>query len=186
MEVQIQVAALSDIDEIVRLNGVVQEVHVQMRPDIFRADWDMSALHAFWTSELASTDSIVALAIGDAGAVGYVWFKVYDRPGDALSFSSRRLYVHHIAVEGVVRRTGIASRLMDFVDQVARKREIKTIVLETWHFNDAAQSFFLSRGYVPTRTISTKTLASEGELPAPPELARNTGDGLMRGGAGTR
>lgn len=149
MPLQIHRASPRDIPDIVRLNGVVQDVHARIDPELFRADWDAGALADDWRTRLADTDGAVALARVERRAVGYVWFVVQDQPRDALHHPRRRIYVHHIAVEADARGAGAGAALLDEAEREARRLGIGSVALDAWAANALAQGFFERRGYRP-------------------------------------
>src|SRR3569623_1465267 len=99
MPLAIAKARPADIPDLVRLNGVVQDLHAQLSPDIFRSDWVPSDHEAFWTDRVDDQTSEVVIATLDSRVGGYGWFEVQTREQDALHLHRRRIYVHHIAVD---------------------------------------------------------------------------------------
>jgi len=156
MLVQIRRAQLSDIPEIVQLNGDVQNLHAQMSPDIFRADWEVSAFEEFWRKRLNEQADTVVLAMLDGAPVGYIWFQVQDRPQDAFRLSQRRVYIHHIAVKDKVRRSGVGTQLLEYAEAEAQRLGISDIVLDVWASNSSSRAFFNSRGYCLSNLILKK------------------------------
>jgi ribosomal protein S18 acetylase RimI-like enzyme len=158
MLLQIRRAQLSDIPEIVQLNGVVQNLHAQMSPDIFRADWEAAAFEEFWRKRLNEQADTVALAMLNGVPVGYIWFQVQDRPQDAFRLPQRRMYIHHIAVKDKVRRSGIGTQLLEHAEAEAQRLSISDIVLDVWASNSTSHAFFNSRGYCPVNLVLKKTV----------------------------
>ena len=158
MSLRIIRARAVDLPDIMRLHGMVQGLHAQIVPDIFRPDWQPSALRDFWLEKLADRSSIVAIAMLNRKTVGYIWFQVQKRAQDDLHQARKRIYIHHIGVDECARRRGIGKGLLKYVEADARRLNISTIALDTWAPNSAAQVFFTSRGYDTMNITRAKVL----------------------------
>ncbi len=159
MPLAIARAQVADLSDVVRLNGVVQDLHARLSPDIFRSDWTPSDLEEFWLARLNDRNSTVAIATLDRHAVGYIWFEVQTREQDALHLSRKRIYVHHIAVDKNARGDGIGAKLLERAELEGERLGISNVVLDVWASNSTAQTFFGSRGYDPAIVGLGKILA---------------------------
>jgi ribosomal protein S18 acetylase RimI-like enzyme len=156
MLIQISPATISDIDDLTRLNRIVQDAHVQMHADIFRADWDVASVKEFWRVRLQDEASAVAIAMHKAIPVGYIWFEIQERITNQFTHGKRRIQIHHVSVDEEWRRHGIGSALFEYVEEQAKRLGIVDVTLDTWHANASAQAFFASREYVPIKLVLTK------------------------------
>jgi ribosomal protein S18 acetylase RimI-like enzyme len=159
MPAVINKAQSADIKDLVRLNGVVQDFHAQLSPDIFRLDWASSDLEAFWADRLVDKNSKVIIAKINNHVVGYVWFEIQNREQDALHVRRRRIYVHHIAVDEGTRGEGVGAKLLNQAELEAERAGIFNVVLDAWASNTNAQDFFSARGYEPVNVVRSKSLA---------------------------
>ena len=57
------------------------------------------------------------------------------------------LYVHRLAVHPDFQKKGVGKALMDFAEKYARKKECKSIRLDTFSVNKRNLKFYESRGY---------------------------------------
>ena len=158
MSLRITRARTVDLPDIMRLHAMVQNLHAQILPNIFRPDWEISALKDFWLAKLADRSSIVAIAIMNRRTVGYIWFQVQERTQSDLHQARKRIYIHHIGVEEGVRRRGLGGDLIKYVEAEAIHLNISTITLDTWASNATAQEFFTSRGYDTMTIMRAKVL----------------------------
>jgi ribosomal protein S18 acetylase RimI-like enzyme len=62
-------------------------------------------------------------------------------------WDGRRAYVYHLAVDPDWQRRGVASRLMDELEQRFRERGALKAKLQIVNGNDASTAFFSARGY---------------------------------------
>jgi diamine N-acetyltransferase len=159
MSVEIRPAALADLEELITLNGLVQAVHVQIRPDLFRSDWSRAELRDFWRARLTEDRGEIAIAVLDDRPVGYIWFRIDDRPQTPFKRPYRRLDVDQICVADVGRRKGIGSRLLRHAEAEAERLGIGEIVIHSWAANLAAQSFFRANSYEPMNIVLAKSSA---------------------------
>ncbi len=67
-----------DLEQLSRLNSVVQAVHVNLSPDVFRDDLDSEELLGFWTARLKEPESIVGVALANGIVSGSIWFEIQD------------------------------------------------------------------------------------------------------------
>jgi GNAT superfamily N-acetyltransferase len=159
METSVRRASISDLEVIVELNRVVQRVHALLEPTFFKAVTRDGEIAAFFADRLASEDNYIALAYREGRPVGYVWFEKQVRRETPFTFERKSLYVHHIAVEELVRRRGVASALLSHVQAEARAWGIERIVLDAWVANQAAHVFFEKQGFLPIIVALRKSLA---------------------------
>lgn len=161
MPLDIVKAQPTDLPEVVRLNGVVQDLHAQLNPDIFRSDWLPLELEDSWQARLEDQNSTIAIARIDGEIVGYIWFEIQIRDRDALHLSRGRIYVHHLAVEENVRGEGIGAKLLEQAELEAKRRGISKVILDAWASNSRAQAFFSSQGYDPVNIVRGKIVGSD-------------------------
>jgi ribosomal protein S18 acetylase RimI-like enzyme len=158
MSLQITEAQATDIPDLARLNGIVQDLHAKLHPEIFRADWNLSDLEDFWSARLRERSNIVAVARLGGKAVGYIWFELQDRPQDALHSARRRIYVHHIIVDEAARTAGIGAKLLARAEAEAERQGVDSVVLDSWAANSTAHAFFAACGYDPINIVLCKAV----------------------------
>jgi ribosomal protein S18 acetylase RimI-like enzyme len=108
----------------------------------------------FLGSQLALDDVVVFVAERAGNVIGYVyagieplsWKELRDEAG----------FIHDIAVDPEVRRTGVARELLDAAIEWLRERGMPRVILWTADPNEAAQRVFAARGF--RRTMVEMTL----------------------------
>ncbi len=158
MDVSIRAASDSDLHALVRLNGVVQRLHAALEPDFFKAVTDDAAVAAFFASTLAASANTILLAESDGRPAGYVWFETQQRPETCLTLPTKRIYVHHMAVDHAVQRMGVGSALMRNVEVAAMAADIRHITLSAWVMNRRAQAFFAAHGFSAVQHVLRRSL----------------------------
>ncbi|NNF01481.1 MAG: GNAT family N-acetyltransferase [Bacteroidia bacterium] len=76
--------------------------------------------------------------------------KHQDEEYDEINWSSDReesMVVHRLAVDPLYKRKQIGRKMMEHVEDVARKAGIKAIRLDTYSDNQAAMEFYMNLGY---------------------------------------
>ncbi len=144
--ISVRTADEADIDAIVRINQTVQWLHAGLEPSLFKAVTDEMEVAAFFSAQLDSPQHAFRVAEIDGAIAGYVWFEKQETAETPFTFPTRRVYVHHLAVDAAARRQGVASALLKNVQDEARADSINKLVLATWATNDTAQAFFAAQG----------------------------------------
>lgn len=63
-------------------------------------------------------------------------------------FGTPYLIVHRLAVDPDIRRQGLANRMMDFAEELARSKGFPAVRLDTCQDNTAALALYEGRGYI--------------------------------------
>lgn len=158
MTVSIRAASVADVDCIVSLNRDVQQLHAELEPSFFKSHINRKDITSFFAEKIAMPEHHFRLAHGEGDPDGYLWFEVQERPETPLTFSRKRIYIHHLSVRTEVRRNGIASALLGHVEAEVLARGIKTIVLDTWAANRSASRFFEGCGFTMLNLTLAKRL----------------------------
>ncbi len=157
MSVYLHLATADNIDHLVSLNGLVQDLHADLSPQIFRRDWDRAELAQFWRAKLAEPDGRVLIARAGAEVAGYIWMESQDRDADPLRHERRRIYVHHICVTAERRARGIGARLLSAADDFARERGASSVLLDVWHENIVGRKAFERTGFTPLNLLMSRS-----------------------------
>lgn len=148
MSIQIRIATVEDIDGLVRLNAIVQQAHVDQRPDQFVPVAPLAL--AAWFRELLPRPSCHAwLAASNSIVVGYLLSMHNSREATPFSPPRTWLELDQIGVDGAYRNQGVGTALLLHAVAFARANQIQQVELVTWAFNTSAQSLFRKLGFVP-------------------------------------
>ena len=141
----IRTAEDKDIKQINRLREQVNDIHVQGRPDIFKAGFCKELQdYAAWYLQSDSNDIFVDDIDGEI--VGMVMIDYIRKPESPYGLAREFCHIAEICVDGKWRRKGIAHELMERVRAEAKKRGMTKIELDVWAFNDALD-FYESEGF---------------------------------------
>jgi ribosomal protein S18 acetylase RimI-like enzyme len=159
MPIVVRAASGADFDTLITLNQVVQSLHAALYPSDFKPVVDPAAVRALFATHIDAPESGIGIAEIDRAPVGYVFFEVQARPETGFSPARPRMYVHHLSVAAEARRQGVATALMEYIEQRADSDGINEIVLDVWAANLDAQHFFCSQGFVAFNVVLRKKLA---------------------------
>ena len=120
----------------------VQRLHAQHHPDIFKAPQDDAFAISFFEETLADPKARIFIAEEDGRAVGYIFFKLVERPENPFTFAARVLHIDQISVSPTAQGQGIGRALMQQAEISATKWDAERIQLDSWDFNVAAHGFF--------------------------------------------
>lgn len=124
-EITIREARAGDIAAIARLENAS-----------FPAPWRAE----FFESELRGSHRYNRVAVDEGGRlVGYVFAMYYFD----------EMHVNKIAVDDKLRRSGIATRLMQQAIEFALQHEVRTLSLEVRATNEPAQTFYRKLNFAP-------------------------------------
>ena len=141
----VRYAKREELESVNKIRKQVNEVHVKGRPDLFREDgWQFIEPFAYTRFDEENSGVIVA-AIEDE-IVGFAVVQYIVRPESPYNKEQKYFHIEEFGVNEDHRRKGIATAMIDFVKQEARKRGFKKIELDMWEFNQDALAFYESAG----------------------------------------
>jgi diamine N-acetyltransferase len=146
---EIRKATTKDAAILSALNVVVQKIHADAQPHIFKQPADDTFAVEFMLEQLADPASHLFIAALNGEGIGYILARIVVRPENQFMVGWQHLYIDQIAVKPAYQRTGCGQRLLAEVLALAAENEIDTIALDVWSFNQQAQSFFKKQGFTP-------------------------------------
>ncbi|MCM1040073.1 MAG: GNAT family N-acetyltransferase [Ruminococcus sp.] len=142
----VRFAKREELESVNIIRKQVNEVHVRGRSDIFREDgWQFIEPLLYTRFDEENSDVMVA-AMGDE-IVGFAVVQYIVRPESPYNKERRFFHIEEFGVDENHRRKGIATAIIDFVKEEAKKRGFKRIELDMWEFNDGALAFYESAGF---------------------------------------
>jgi ribosomal protein S18 acetylase RimI-like enzyme len=135
------------VSEIALLNDVVQQMHAEHHPEVFKYPADAVEMENFFRDIISSEDNFIFIAKISNQAVGYIWGEIQRRPDNIFKYGQERMHIHQLSVEPDYRRQGVGRSLMYALDNVAKENGISKFVLDSWEFNKESHNFFEQLGY---------------------------------------
>ena len=141
-------ATPSHLEDILRLNMGVQQMHVEHEPDYFRP-FERNAVREFFSPFFEDRAVTILLAMADGRTVGYAVVRIYEKPGHAFALARKYAELDQITVDPAYRGRGFGRALVERAIAVARDNGCRSMELGVWEFNQEAQSVFRHCGFEP-------------------------------------
>lgn len=145
-------ARLPDQPIIVKLNILVQQLHHQAEPDVYKfPSHEAIAREVAGQMETSEMQLLVADS-GNVPTVGYLLLEEKHSEESAYSFPLRYVEVHAVAVQENWRRQGVGQALLAAAQQWAGQRGIEQLFLNVRGFNAAALTAYEAMGFERLQT----------------------------------
>lgn len=145
-EIQLRTADVGDEGQLAHLCANVQALHAHQRPDVFK-DTDVAGLELWFRAVLAERSATIWICDVGGEAVGYVLVRKERRPENVFCHPRYWHEVDPISVHREFQRRGIARALLRRVADSAAAEGVHEVELNTWYFNEDAQSAFARLGF---------------------------------------
>ena len=132
-----------DIDLIIRLWIKLRRVHEELNDYWVTKPGATKLYEKFMLKEINSKDSLVAVAEYEKRIVGYSWGEVRE---DAPIYKRKSCKVGDLFVEKEFRRKGVAKKLTKMIEQFAKKKRAKYLIIYSGSENKHAGKFYDSIG----------------------------------------
>ena len=146
----VRFAEEKDLDIINELRKQVNDIHVEGRPDVFKAGFG-TEIRDFAKVIMNGENSDTIVAERNGVICGMVCVDYVNKPETPYSKARSFYHVQEIAVDVNYRRQGVAKELLEFMIADAKKRKLGKIELDVWEFNDSAIEFYQAVGFRQTR-----------------------------------
>ena len=140
-------ASKSHSKTIAKLNIFVQQIHRRAQPNIFKPHNENEEIISYFEQILSNQNNYIFLSYLSDIPVGYLWAQIQQIHETPLTFSNRRIHIHHVSVYEKHRRKGVGASLLDEVKKLSKDLDIRDISVDTWAFNNDANHFFRSQGF---------------------------------------
>lgn len=148
MNFTIRPARVADLAALVEVFAEGDTFHAQGQPDTFRVpdiplrDTDSLA------QVLAEVDAAIFVAEGEGDIIGAMRLQVRESQSLPHFVPRRYVEVSELVVLPTARRMGVGQALMAAAEEWARSKQLATLELLVWGFNDAALTLYEKLGYV--------------------------------------
>ncbi len=149
---QIRFAEQRDIPAILRLLRQVEQVHHDIRPDLFgegAQKYDAAALKKL----LKDPACPIFVAQAEHGVEGYCFCIRKSVKADPILLDQEELYIDDLCVDSAFRGKGVAQALYAHAVAYARQTGCDSITLNVWEGNDRARAFYEKQGLTPRKTM---------------------------------
>lgn len=152
-------ARSNDLDDVLSLYAALHEPHRERYPELFNDPLpahDRQALERDVASE--RDDVLVLVAEAEGELVGFARVLLVQTPEGRPLRSRRFALVDDLVVASEYRRRGMAAELLAATEAWARSRDVESLEVTVWSFNDPAKELYRRRGFEPFREYLRKPL----------------------------
>jgi GNAT superfamily N-acetyltransferase len=147
----IRPARLADAPSLNALFEVLDELHRQARPHVFRKP-PAARREQIWLEEMIQgPDSAILLAEGiDRTIIGLAVLAVRSVAAIPVREARQLVEIIELVVTAEARHLGVGRCLIDAAKTWARERDIPALEVSAWSFNREATDFYRRIGFEPT------------------------------------
>lgn len=146
----VRYANREELGRVNELRKMVNEVHCNGRPDIFK-DGFCNELQEFIFTLWENDNSDIIVAIRNDEVCGFACVDYVEKPASPFSLARRFYHINEFGVDEKYRRQGVATELFEFIKKEATEKNFDKIELDMWEFNDGALDFYESVGFTTYR-----------------------------------
>ena len=150
MIITIRPALWDELERVNELRRMVNDVHVSGRPDIFRPGFAAELQERVY-SLYDSGEAVILAALIDEVICGFAIVNVISRPLSPYNLARRYYHVEEFGVDEAYRRRGVASALVEYMKNDAKRQGLDKIELDVWAFNESALAFYKAAGFTTYR-----------------------------------
>ena len=138
-----RLAQMGDYEQVESIMHQVQDLHIEWRPDIYKA-CDVVLAYEEFLSAVGAENLLVAEL--DDKVVGILLF-TYRHVGSDKQVSRDVLFIDAMAVDEAYRGNGIGHQLFDAVKRIAEEKQLDGIELQVNARNARAKEMYESYGF---------------------------------------
>ena len=142
----VRFAEEKDLDIVNELRKQVNDIHVEGRPDGFKAGFG-TEIRDFAKVIMKGENSDIIVAEHNGITCGMACVDYVNKPETPYSKARSFYHVQEIAVDANHRRQGVAKELFEFMIVDAKKQKLNKIELDVWEFNESAIEFYQAVGF---------------------------------------
>lgn len=142
----IRFAEDKDLERVNELRKQVNDLHVNGRPDIFKAGFPPELRDHVYTVFRDPRQKIVVAEM-DGRICGFAVLNHLTRPETPYMYVRDYLDIDEFCVDEACRRQGVAAGMIGFIREYAGKEGFDRIELNMWEFNRDALAFYESVGF---------------------------------------
>jgi ribosomal protein S18 acetylase RimI-like enzyme len=145
---RVRAATVGDEELLAKLNGLVQDVHLQHRPHHFKPT-QLPELAAWYRSVLENPTTRMWIAEERDVAIGYVMALLRHLPETPFTRAKAWLEIDQIAIDHNHRRRGVGRALVLAAIDAASAEGVHHVEATVWCFNVEANETFRHLGFTP-------------------------------------
>lgn len=146
-----------DHELIAKLNQHVHDLHYKLYPQYFKP-YDFEDAQVIFEDMMNHEDFLFLVLEDGKEAIGYAWIEFRDYPDNVFKVGYRSIYVHQLGLVETKKYQGYGTKMMNYINELARSRGIDLIELDYWVGNDAAVAFYNKQDFKKYREFVYRKL----------------------------
>ncbi len=143
---EVRFAKEDELDRINELRKQVNDLHVEGKPDVFKPGF-CGELRDFINVIWNDPEQEIVVAVADGIVCGFAIIHHINKPENPFMKERDFLDIDEFCVDEAYRRKGVATDLIAFIKEYAKKKGFHRIELNMWEFNQGALAFYESVGF---------------------------------------
>ena len=145
-QIIIRFAKESELVRVNELRKLVNDLHVEGKPEIFRAGFN-DELRDFIYKIWKDPEQKIVVAELNGVVCGFAVLHHIHRPENPFMLERDFMDVDEFCVDKEYRRQGIATKMMSFIRNYTKEKGIKRLELNMWEVNQDALAFYEAVGF---------------------------------------
>ena len=146
MNIIVRLAARDELERVNELRRMVNDVHVNGRPDIFRPGFSPELRDRVYEL-FDSGEADIIVAVAGEKIIGFAVVNVIHKPQSPYNIERSYYHVEEFGVDEEHRRRGAAAALIEYIRNDAMQKGLNRVELDMWEFNDGARAFYEAVGF---------------------------------------
>lgn len=151
----IRKAQKEDINEIIELLKYVNQIHYELRPDLFRLN---SKYNYEELLNLLNNPSYLIYVYEEDIIKGYIIGIIKETKTTNLFLEHKSLYIDDLCVKKMEQNKGIGTLLINYMIEKGKELAVDDITLNVYQENINAYNFYLNQGFKVRKIILEKDL----------------------------
>lgn len=154
-------AKTEDIEEILSLLKIVNKVHYDLYPTIFKLEtkYGIDELKNI----ICDDNKKIFVYVEDNKVLGYLFTVHKEIKNDRLLCDTKELYIDDLCVDLNSQNKGIGHKLFEYVKEYAKENNYNKITLNVWNLNVSAFNFYENIGFKKIKTFMEYDLEDRNE-----------------------
>jgi len=144
---EIRPATTADFEDIQQLFKLVDRLHHEALPSLFRPTEEIERSREFLADWLADEAGQLWVGEENGRVVAFIYVKYYEQTTHPVLQPHSVVYVHDMVVAEDYQGSGVAQALMDQVVDWAKEKGADNLRLQVFEFNQRAQAFYAKQGF---------------------------------------